>query len=115
MHNLVLSFFILITGLILIAIGLPLFYMKVPLNSFYGIRIPKAYESEESWYNINKIGGGKIVVAGSILIVCAIALLFVPQIHQKQHSDVVFVLSLGLAAIGGVLTKISGVRITKKY
>lgn len=113
MHNLFLSVFVFMTGLIFIFSGLPLFYMKIPLNNFYGIRIAKAYESEESWYYVNKIGGGKIVAAGFILIACAILLLFVPQIHQKQHDTVVFVLALGLAIIGGAFTKISGRRFTK--
>ncbi|WP_369572131.1 SdpI family protein [Acidithiobacillus sp. IBUN Pt1247-S3] len=101
------------SGLIFIFIGLPLFFMKIPPNGFYGIRIAKAYESEESWYNVNKIGGGKVVVAGVILMVCAVLLLFVPQIHHKQHEAIACMISFGLAIAGGASTKISGICVSE--
>lgn len=57
-----------------LALGsLPLVLRAVPMNRLYGIRIPKAFESEINWYAINAYGGrlllpyGLAVVAFGIL------------------------------------------------
>jgi hypothetical protein len=45
------------SGLVIFLVSLPLAYRKVPMNPFYGIRIPAAFESNERWYEINAYGG----------------------------------------------------------
>ena len=44
-------------GTLLFGLSLPLVLRKVPMNDFYGIRIPAAFESEQRWYDINAYGG----------------------------------------------------------
>lgn len=108
MHNLIIFLALFLTGIVFILIGLPLYLMKIPPNGIYGIRIPKAYESDESWYNVNKIGGGKIITAGAILMPISILFLFVPQIHQKEYEGFTVIISLCFAIAGGAMTTISG-------
>lgn len=55
------------TGLLLIVVAIPLILGKVPMNRWYGIRIPKAFESEHNWYEINRYGGKWLVAAGGIV------------------------------------------------
>ena len=52
------------TGLILIAVCLPLVKKKVKMNRWYGIRVPKAFRSEEDWYKINEYGGRQLMYLG---------------------------------------------------
>lgn len=44
-------------GLLLTAASLPLALRLVPRNRLYGIRVAKAFESDENWYAINAYGG----------------------------------------------------------
>jgi hypothetical protein len=64
----------LVTGIVYILVSMPLLFNRVGPNWFYGIRIPKAYESTEMWYKVNRpvakllFGYGVIMLAiGAIL------------------------------------------------
>jgi uncharacterized membrane protein len=66
-------------GLAIIGLSVPLVLKRVGMNPLYGVRIPKAFESEAHWYAINAFGGRVLAVAGvAILLVGAIALLRPP-------------------------------------
>ena len=54
-------------GIITFCVCLPLIYRKVPMNRFYGIRIPQSFVSAERWYDINAYGG-RLLVRWSCLI-----------------------------------------------
>ncbi len=55
-------------GLLAVFTSLPLIFKKVPMNHGYGIRIKKAFESENNWYQINAYGGKLILIFGLFLI-----------------------------------------------
>jgi len=46
------------------------------MNPLYGVRIKKAFESEENWYKINKYGGRRLIFWSIVLICICIASLF---------------------------------------
>src|SRR6476661_9679123 len=48
---------LLVVGIVTVGLSLPLIYRKIPMNRFYGIRIPQAFASAERWYAINAYGG----------------------------------------------------------
>lgn len=54
-------------GLCMTAFAAPLVLRKVPMNSVYGIRIPKAFKSDRNWYDINVYGGKLFLAYGLIL------------------------------------------------
>ncbi|MBI5248583.1 MAG: SdpI family protein [Desulfomonile tiedjei] len=54
-------------GLLTTAIAIPLVLRKVPMNRFYGVRIPKAFESDRNWYDINAYGGRLFLAFGLLL------------------------------------------------
>ncbi|WP_172437712.1 SdpI family protein [Acidithiobacillus marinus] len=106
MNNGFLSFFICMIGLIALLAALPLYFQKIRPNGFYGIRVPKALESEEAWYAINKMAGGKIAVGGSIMIASGILILFLHQIEGKENQALVIVMVMTVALLGGASSKI---------
>jgi membrane-associated PAP2 superfamily phosphatase len=57
----------LLTGLLFIALALPLILRKVARNRWYGVRIPQAFAAEANWYAINAVGGRWMAVAGGVL------------------------------------------------
>ena len=60
-------------GGLLVVVALPLALRLVPMNRFYGVRIPEAFESDERWYDINAFGGRALAVYGLVLFAFALA------------------------------------------
>ena len=56
-------------GALFMAVSIPLIKNMVTMNRFYGIRIKKAFESEENWYKINSYGGKRLLF-WSIILIC---------------------------------------------
>ena len=44
-------------GLLCTIFSLPLILKKVPMNRAFGIRIQKAFVSQDNWYTLNAFGG----------------------------------------------------------
>lgn len=44
-------------GVLFMLLCIPLMRRTIPMNRFYGFRIPKAFRSDEDWYAINEFGG----------------------------------------------------------
>ncbi len=60
-------------GSVITATSVPLALRMVPMNRFYGVRVPKAFKSDRNWYDINAYGGKLLAVYGLILIIFGIA------------------------------------------
>ncbi len=56
-------------GIILIAIGLPLYRRRVPRNSLYGVRFAATLADDHIWYPINARGGRDLMAIGAGYIV----------------------------------------------
>jgi uncharacterized membrane protein len=56
----------------------PLYLGKVKRNAVYGIRIRKAFESEENWYKINRYGAIALMYWAVLIIVAGVICLFIP-------------------------------------
>jgi hypothetical protein len=60
--NIMLGLTVIGAGCVCIALGLPLMKRKIRMNRWYGVRIPKSFQSEEYWFKINEYGGRQLVV-----------------------------------------------------
>ncbi|MFA5058143.1 MAG: SdpI family protein [Opitutaceae bacterium] len=69
---------------VVIALAIPLILKKVRRNCWYGVRIPEAFKSEERWYEINRFGGGLLLVWGLIVAGTGVAGL---TLEKKQWPD----------------------------
>jgi|KBSMisStandDraft_5_1062788.scaffolds.fasta_scaffold93441_3 uncharacterized membrane protein len=65
-------------GIVTVGVCLPLIYQKIPMNRFYGIRIPQAFASAERWYAINAYGGRLFARWSCPMIVAGLAGLLLP-------------------------------------
>jgi uncharacterized membrane protein len=59
-------------GLLLLAVGLPLIFNKIPRNRWYGVRLAASYKSEEAWYRINHFGGVALAIGGVGLMLAGV-------------------------------------------
>ena len=61
-----------------IVISIPLAKGKVAMNTTYGVRIKKAFESEENWCKINAYGGKQLILWSVPLMLLGLATFFLP-------------------------------------
>lgn len=67
-------------AVIVFTVVIPLYRGKIKPNPVYGIRVRKAFESEENWYRINRYGGAVLMFWAIALMLAGIICLFVePQ------------------------------------
>lgn len=49
-------------GMLFIFLPLPLYFKKIKMNRWYGVRIPKSFKSEKNWYRINQYGAKWLII-----------------------------------------------------
>ena len=54
-------------------------YHKIPMNFWYGFRIPKSFQSDELWFTINEYGGKQLIFWPLFLIATGIIKFFLPM------------------------------------
>ena len=99
-------------GLLFAGLSIPLILERVPPNSIYGFRTAKSLSDPKIWYEINRISGVDLLIAGVLMTLGSIAMLFLGQ--HLQPSQVIMplfllmIFTLSGAAIHGylVLSKI---------
>ncbi|MGO9569797.1 MAG: SdpI family protein [Desulfomonilaceae bacterium] len=69
-----------ILGIVVILVSVPLYLGKIKMNRAYGFRIPKALESAENWYRINRYGARVLMYWAVFVMIMGIVCLYVePQ------------------------------------
>ncbi len=66
MHNIIITYFGYILGVVL---PIPLLIWNIPRNPLYGVRIPKSYASDENWKLINTYGAKVLIFWGFLCII----------------------------------------------
>ena len=62
------------TGLLIAALGVPMWREKIPPNALYGFRTPRTVTDERVWYPVNRVGGRDLFLAGVAMAAIAAAL-----------------------------------------
>jgi hypothetical protein len=50
------------SGLLLIAVAVPLWRRRVPPNLFYGVRFRSTLQNDDVWYEVNSRGGRNLLI-----------------------------------------------------
>ena len=79
----------LVTGVVLIAISIPLIRRRIGPNRWYGFRITKTFQSNELWYDINEYGGRQLAAWAVLMVVAGIVCLFIPMSQTPSPVAVV--------------------------
>jgi uncharacterized membrane protein len=83
-----------VTGIVFILVSIPLLFNRIGPNWFYGVRVPKAYESPEMWYKVNRLGAKVFLGYGIIMLGIGAILWFV---------SIIVPLTPGALGIGNIL------------
>jgi uncharacterized membrane protein len=92
---------LLVTGLVLVAAGVPLMHRRVPPNRWYGIRFPSTLADERTWYAVNARSGRDLLILGVAITLLSLgAPLVLPRWQPELRAlPVAFALIIGLAVI----------------
>jgi hypothetical protein len=52
------------SGLLLVAVAIPLWRRRVPPNGFYGVRFRSTLQNDDIWYEVNSRGGRNLLIIG---------------------------------------------------
>jgi hypothetical protein len=85
-------------ALLFIGISIPLIKRKIKMNSLYGIRIKKSFQSEDNWCNINEYGGKELII-WSIPIILAGLILFILPVNSQYQGALSFILGIGTISV----------------
>lgn len=76
--NLNLGILFVFLGGFVFALCLPVMLGRVPMNRYYGIRVPQSYRSDGDWYAINRYGGRQMLIYAVLVAGVGVGILFVP-------------------------------------
>jgi uncharacterized membrane protein len=87
-------------GLLFVGLSIPLIQGKIPPNRFYGFRTPKTLSDPKIWYEINRISGNDLFVAGALITITSLTMLVFGQ-RWEPRSVVVTLLAVMLLSLAG--------------
>lgn len=94
-------------GLLFVVLSVPLIQGRVPPNSTYGFRTAKSLSDPKIWYEINRISGVDLLIAGVLIMLGSNVMLFLGQhLQPNQVGVALFVLmvfTLSGAALHGYI------------
>lgn len=108
--NLMFVIYLAVCGLIFLGLGILLLRGKIGMNNSYGIQFRAAFASDEMWHDMNTYGARHIVGGGIILLVDAVALMFVPVGRGGVPLFVVIAFPALVAFVGAAFTFRYGLR-----
>ncbi|MCF7786629.1 MAG: protein kinase [Prosthecobacter sp.] len=91
-------------GILLSALSLPLWLRLIPMNSFYGVRLPSTFSSNERWYDVNAVFGKHLFFWSLTIIAAGIAGFYQLPRHQDAYSWAALTLILVSVAASVVST-----------
>ncbi|BCB03940.1 SdpI family protein [Bacillus sp. KH172YL63] len=90
MENLGVSLISISLSLIMIGINIPLLIGKIKMNEHYGMRLGKAFESDENWYVINRYGAKRFIFWSALILISGISYLFLPPFSEVTETILLF-------------------------
>lgn len=65
-------------AVLVFALSVPLLRGKVRMNRWYGVRIPKSFESDANWYALNHHGAKQLMVYAAGVLAVGLVTPFLP-------------------------------------
>lgn len=60
------------SGVLLMALSLPLLWQRLPPNGLYGFRVKATLENPQIWYGANKFAAKRTLAAGAVFVAAAL-------------------------------------------
>jgi uncharacterized membrane protein len=89
----------LISGILMVALAVPLAMGWVRPNLWYGVRVGKTMEDPQLWYAANRVAGRWLTLAGVVFLIAAIGLRWIPGISVDVYAIACLVVSVPLMMV----------------
>jgi hypothetical protein len=83
-------------GLAIFLSSIPLVRRRVPMNHWYGVRIPAAFRSDKDWFAVNEYGGRALMKFATLIIFTSLIGLFVPATALVTYA----LINAGITVVG---------------
>jgi hypothetical protein len=70
-------------AIVFVGISIPLVLGKIPMNSSYGFRFAKSFESDDLWFRINRYGGRQLILWSIPIALLGLAALLFPIMASR--------------------------------
>jgi hypothetical protein len=97
-------------GLLLAVLGWPLAARLVPLNRWYGLRVPATLADERVWYQANAVAGRDMVLLGGTVAIVALVLPHVSRLHESIYAAT----CAALLGLGSLILSMRGWRLANR-
>ena len=90
-------------GMLFAGLAVPLIQNRVPPNRFYGFRTPKTLSDPKIWYEVNRVSGVDILLAGALITISSFTMLIVGQNWRREYVVFTLLLVMILSLTGAAL------------
>jgi uncharacterized membrane protein len=87
-------------GILFVGLSLPLMQNRVPPNRYYGFRTTKTLSDPKIWYEVNRISGNDLFVAGALITISSVTMLVFAQGWKREHVALTLLLVMVLSLVG---------------
>ena len=98
------------TGLLFVGLGIPLMRQRVPPNPYYGFRTKKSMSDPKIWYEVNRIQGNDLLLAGALITMSSLAMLAIAQSWTPERVGLTLVIVMVFSLVGVALHGFSVLR-----
>ena len=74
-----------LVGLLFVGLSIPLIRQRVPPNPYYGFRTAKTLSDPEIWYEVNRISGHDLFLAGALITLTSLVMAVVARGWRPEH------------------------------
>jgi len=90
-----------LVGILFVGFSIPLMRNQIPPNRYYGFRTPKTLSNPEIWYEVNRISGKDMFLAGALIIISSL-MMFVFAQQQRSEQVAITLLLIMVFSFAGV-------------
>jgi uncharacterized membrane protein len=89
-----------LVGGLFVGLSIPLMRNRVPPNQYYGFRTPKTLRDPKIWYEVNRIQGNDLFVAGAVIIISSLTMLALAQNWKAELVGITLFLIMVFSLVG---------------
>jgi hypothetical protein len=98
----ILLYMFLLSGVLLMALSVPMILRKIPPNGLYGFRVKRTMENPDIWYPVNAYSGKWLLAIGLVMVLASTGLYLIPGISLDVYSYAVLGVWVVVFTIGMV-------------
>ena len=89
-----------LVGILFVGLSIPLIGNRVPPNPYYGFRTSKTLSDPKIWYEVNRISGHDLFLAGAVITTSSLTMLMLAQASRREHVALTLLLVMVFSLVG---------------